>query len=145
MPRYYGCARTFLDSVTFPVAEIYTPTAGMRPRIMELGVFAAYPSTGAIWYQYTATPGVGQIDPTSLTPGDPNDPESITKICVKGWQTMPQAYNGAYLARISTIGTYGNGFLSIYPRGLAIFPTRSLMFKIRYASYLYDINVTVEE
>jgi hypothetical protein len=143
----YGLAQRTTSSTIATAAQEIRSTSANKPRMLEYGLSQV--SAGAATYGIGRPTAIG-VSPTGpvtfVDEGDGNAPAAQTTACV-AWGTGPQAptfFNRRFNSNSTTVGA---GVIFIFPRGMAIPLSSSIvLWNISGASSLYcDVYAVVDE
>lgn len=142
MAIYSLANRTTATSPATPTLEVRT-AATDRPRVMELGISQVTAVAGGYGLGRPGAIGVTPTSPVTVLPEDPGD-SAGTVTTALAWGTGPTLPVN-FFRRVTCPATIGAGIVWIFPRGLVIAASNSIVVWIIATAPVCDIWVVVDE
>lgn len=123
----YRLAQTSTSTTSGNAAADVANSTGLRPRLMEYGLFLGAATASSFSLRRTTTLGT-RTTPTALVPEDPGDP-ALTGITLVDQAVAFSAEPAEVTAKLASIGlpaTIGVGVIWTFPRGISIATSLSL-------------------
>ena len=143
MALYSAAQRTSSGTAATAAWEVRSTSAN-KPKVMEVGVTQNAATAGVYGIGRPAAIGVTPTSPvTFLDESDGNGPAGNTT-CAVAWTTGPTV-PANFFRRYSCAATIGVGFLAVFPRGLGIPVSGSIVLWIIATAPVCDVYAVVDE
>jgi hypothetical protein len=139
----YSLARRTTDGTAAAAAMEMRTASTDRPRLMEMGVFMAAATASQYGLGRPAAIGVTPTSPVTVLAEDPGD-STGTVTTALAWSTAPTV-PANFFRRVYLPATLGAGIYWVFPRGLVVAVSSSIVLWNIGSNGVVDTHVVVDE